>query len=63
MIEESKLRELIAKWRSHWAVAKFHHIDREAQALGSGIEDCADELEALLNQSSADTNGGGNGGG
>ena len=56
MVDESKLRELIAKWRSHWAVVEHQGSDREAVALGFATEKCADELEALLDQSSADTN-------
>jgi hypothetical protein len=54
MVDESKLRELIAKWRGHWAVAEDQGADRESRSLGCGIEHCADELEALLNKSSAE---------
>jgi hypothetical protein len=54
-LDESTLRDLIAKWRNHWAVDGHQSSDRESSALGSGIEHCADELEALLDQSSAST--------
>lgn len=47
---EGRLRSLIAKWRSHWAVAEHQGCDKESANLGAGIEDCADELEELLNQ-------------
>ena len=52
MIDESKLRELIAKWRGHWAVIKEEHTEIAGAAIGVTIALCSRELEALLHQSS-----------
>ena len=53
MIDESKLRELVAAWLSHWTIVERRHLDPESIARGSGIESCAYDLQALLDQSSA----------
>jgi hypothetical protein len=42
---EAEIRELIANWRN---VAPSHSDDDFANGQGSGMDMCADELEALL---------------
>ncbi len=56
MVDESKLRELVAAWLSHWTILEKKHLDPESVARGSGIQSCAYDLQELLDQSSADTN-------
>lgn len=45
---DSQLRTLIAKWRANWMVTSTSAADRESRVAGCAIEECADELEALL---------------
>lgn len=48
-ILDEQLRALIAKWRADWRTDTVGSSDRDSGIAGCAIEECADELEEILN--------------